>query len=78
VRRSVRDNLCFVAVSLFDLMVLRNVTFPNRTWLAPMCQYSCPERDGVPTEVHPRGMATGGSGRAQRRREAADAGRGRW
>lgn len=46
-------------------MTLRDVTFPNRIWLAPMCQYSCLERDGVPTDwhlVHLGARATGGFG----------------
>ncbi len=46
-------------------MTLRDVTIPNRIWLAPMCQYSCLERDGVPTDwhlVHLGARATGGFG----------------
>ena len=51
--------------SLFDPFTLRAVTFPNRIWLAPMCQYSCLERDGKPTDwhlVHLGARATGGFG----------------
>ena len=46
-------------------MSLRNVTARNRIWLAPMCQYSCLDRDGVPTDwhlVHLGARATGGFG----------------
>lgn len=28
---------------LFEPLTLRNVTFPNRVWMAPMCQYSADE-----------------------------------
>nr|WP_314145348.1 NADH:flavin oxidoreductase/NADH oxidase [uncultured Rhodococcus sp.] len=28
---------------LFEPLTLRNVTFPNRVWMAPMCQYSAEE-----------------------------------
>ncbi len=37
----------------------------NRLWVAPMCQYSVEDRDGVPTDwhlVHLGGMARGGAG----------------
>jgi 2,4-dienoyl-CoA reductase-like NADH-dependent reductase (Old Yellow Enzyme family) len=60
-----RDTLSFVTVSLFDELTLRGVTIPNRIWLAPMCQYSCLQRDGVPTDwhlVHLGARATGGFG----------------
>ncbi|MBM7799233.1 2,4-dienoyl-CoA reductase-like NADH-dependent reductase (Old Yellow Enzyme family) [Microlunatus panaciterrae] len=46
-------------------MTLRDVTIPNRIWLAPMCQYSCLERDGMPGDwhlVHLGARATGGFG----------------
>ena len=37
---------------LFEPLTLRGTTFRNRAWLAPMCQYSCVARDGVPTDWH--------------------------
>lgn len=46
-------------------MTLRETTFRNRAWLAPMCQYSVDARDGVPTDwhlVHLGSRATGGFG----------------
>src|SRR5438046_2463693 len=42
---------------------LRSVTFPNRLWVSPMCQYS--SADGHPTEwhlVHLGSRAVGGAG----------------
>ncbi|TFC51786.1 NADH:flavin oxidoreductase/NADH oxidase [Cryobacterium sp. TMB3-1-2] len=53
------------AVSLFDPISLREVVIRNRLWVAPMCQYSVIERDGVPTDwhlVHLGSMAAGGAG----------------
>lgn len=35
---------------IFEPLTLRGVTFPNRVWLAPMCQYSA--TDGVPNDWH--------------------------
>lgn len=52
-------------VSLFDPLTLRGVTIPNRIFLAPMCQYQCEARDGVPTDwhlVHLGARAAGGFG----------------
>jgi len=52
-------------VSLFDPISLRGVTIRNRLWVAPMCQYSVDDRDGVPTDwhlVHLGSMAAGGAG----------------
>jgi 2,4-dienoyl-CoA reductase-like NADH-dependent reductase (Old Yellow Enzyme family) len=52
-------------VSLFDPITLRGVSIRNRLWVAPMCQYSVVERDGVPTDwhlVHLGSMAAGGAG----------------
>ena len=46
-------------------MTLRDVHIPNRVWLAPMCQYSCLQRDGMPSDwhlVHLGARATGGFG----------------
>lgn len=37
---------------LFTPLTLRGLTFPNRVWLAPMCQYSVVDRDGVPNDWH--------------------------
>lgn len=50
---------------LFDPITLRGLTVRNRIWLAPMCQYSCEARDGVPTDwhlVHLGARAQGGFG----------------
>jgi 2,4-dienoyl-CoA reductase-like NADH-dependent reductase (Old Yellow Enzyme family) len=50
---------------LFDPLTLRGVTARNRIWLAAMCQYSCFERDGMPTDWHLVNLgqhATGGFG----------------
>ncbi len=52
-------------VSLFEPLQLRDLTIKNRIFLAPMCQYQCEERDGVPTDwhlVHYGARATGGFG----------------
>jgi len=38
--------------ALFTPLALRGTTFRNRLWLAPLCQYSVEERDGVPTDWH--------------------------
>ncbi len=49
--------------SLFDPMTIRGVTFTNRIWVSPMCQYSA--IDGVATtwhDVHIGSFATGGTG----------------
>lgn len=51
--------------SLFDPLTLRGLTIPNRIFLAPMCQYQCEARDGVPTDwhlVHLGARAAGGFG----------------
>lgn len=37
---------------LLSPITLRGLTVRNRAWLAPMCQYSCEARDGVPTDWH--------------------------
>ncbi|GAA3517491.1 NADH:flavin oxidoreductase/NADH oxidase [Aeromicrobium panaciterrae] len=37
---------------LFEPLKLRGVTARNRIWLAPMCQYSCFDQDGIPTDWH--------------------------
>lgn len=48
---------------LFSPLTLRGVTFPNRAWVAPMCQYSSVE--GRPDDwhlVHLGSLARGGAG----------------
>jgi 2,4-dienoyl-CoA reductase-like NADH-dependent reductase (Old Yellow Enzyme family) len=48
---------------LFSSFSLRGVTFRNRAWVAPMCQYS--SADGLPSDwhlVHLGGLARGGAG----------------
>ena len=50
---------------LFVPMTIRGLTIRNRIWLAPMCQYSVEDRDGVPTDwhlVHLGARAQGGFG----------------
>ena len=50
---------------LFEPLTLRSTTFSNRIFLAPMCQYSCERKDGVPTDwhlVHLGSHAIGGFG----------------
>jgi 2,4-dienoyl-CoA reductase-like NADH-dependent reductase (Old Yellow Enzyme family) len=49
---------------LFTPIALGPVTFANRVFIAPMCQYSVLERDGVPTDwhlVHLGALASGGA-----------------
>jgi len=49
--------------SLFTPLSLRGVTFSNRVWVSPMCQYS--SDDGMPNDwhlVHLGGRAVGGAG----------------
>ena len=51
-------------VPLFSPLTLRGVTFANRLWVSPMCQYSAP-LDGIAREwhqVHIGTFATGGAG----------------
>ncbi|QGG40242.1 NADH:flavin oxidoreductase/NADH oxidase [Aeromicrobium yanjiei] len=38
--------------ALLEPLTLRGVTARNRIWLAPMCQYSAFERDGMPNDWH--------------------------
>lgn len=48
---------------LFSPLTLREVTFRNRAWVSPMCQYS--SRDGMPNDwhlVHLGSRAVGGAG----------------
>jgi 2,4-dienoyl-CoA reductase-like NADH-dependent reductase (Old Yellow Enzyme family) len=49
---------------LFTPLILGPVTFGNRVFIAPMCQYSVEKRDGVPTDwhlVHLGALASGGA-----------------
>jgi 2,4-dienoyl-CoA reductase-like NADH-dependent reductase (Old Yellow Enzyme family) len=51
--------------AIFEPFTLRSLTIRNRLWVAPMCQYSVDERDGVPTDwhlVHLGQFAAGGAG----------------
>ncbi len=51
--------------SLFSPIEVGGVTLPNRLWIAPMCQYSVEQEDGVPTDwhlVHLGSLARGGAG----------------
>ncbi|HEX8410465.1 MAG TPA: NADH:flavin oxidoreductase/NADH oxidase, partial [Thermoanaerobaculia bacterium] len=48
---------------LFEPLTLRSITFPNRVWVSPMCQYS--SDDGMPNDwhfVHLGSRAVGGAG----------------
>ncbi|MCD1287532.1 NADH:flavin oxidoreductase/NADH oxidase [Brevibacterium sp. GP-SGM9] len=50
---------------LFEPLTLRGVTFRNRIWVPPMCQYSAEHQDGTATPwhvVHYGGLARGGAG----------------
>ncbi|WP_053385325.1 NADH:flavin oxidoreductase/NADH oxidase [Leucobacter celer] len=50
---------------LFRPIILRDVELRNRLWVAPMCQYSVSEEDGIPRDWHVQhlgGLARGGAG----------------
>jgi 2,4-dienoyl-CoA reductase-like NADH-dependent reductase (Old Yellow Enzyme family) len=50
--------------ALFSPLTVRSVTFRNRLWVAPMCQYSAEQHDGMPGEwhvVHLGSFAIGGA-----------------
>ncbi|MFM8927105.1 MAG: NADH:flavin oxidoreductase/NADH oxidase [Rhodoluna sp.] len=50
---------------LFEPLVVRGLTARNRIWIAPMCQYSCENQDGKPSNwhlVHLGSRAIGGAG----------------
>lgn len=50
---------------LFSSLTLRETEIPNRVTVSPMCQYSCEEEDGLPTEwhrVHYGSLGVGGAG----------------
>ncbi len=54
-----------MTTALFSPLTVRDVTFRNRLWVSPMCQYSCEEQNGVPTDwhlVHLGSFARGGAG----------------
>lgn len=51
--------------TLFTPLNVRRLTLRNRIWVAPMCQYSVAQKDGVPREwhlVHLGQFASGGAG----------------
>ena len=51
--------------ALFSPLDIRGTTFRNRLWVAPLCQYSVDNEDGVPTDwhlVHLGSFALGGAG----------------
>lgn len=51
--------------NLFSPLDLRETSIPNRVTVSPMCQYSCEERDGLPTEwhrAHYGSLGVGGAG----------------
>ncbi|MEP6479018.1 MAG: NADH:flavin oxidoreductase/NADH oxidase [Rhodoglobus sp.] len=51
--------------ALFEPLTIRGTTFRNRLWVAPLCQYSVDEEDGVPTDwhlAHLGSFAIGGAG----------------
>ncbi len=50
---------------LFEPITLRGVEIRNRIFIAPMCMYSCEDRDGMPNQwhlVHLGSRASGGAG----------------
>jgi len=50
---------------LFEPLTLRGVTFRNRVWVPPMCQYVVEAKDGAPTDWHTMhwgSFARGGAG----------------
>ena len=50
---------------LFEPFTLRRLTARNRIWVAPMCQYQCRARDGMPHDwhlMHLGQFAVGGAG----------------
>ncbi|MET8893558.1 NADH:flavin oxidoreductase/NADH oxidase [Streptomyces albogriseolus] len=60
---------------LFSPLTLRGTTFPNRVWVAPMCQYS--SVDGYPQDwhlVHLGSLARGGSGLVMQEATAVEPG----
>ena len=54
-----------MSVKLFEPITLRQLEIRNRVWLAPMCQYSCENGDGIVTGWHRQHLvsrAVGGFG----------------
>lgn len=54
-----------MSTALFTELAIRDVAFRNRLWVSPLCQYSCEDQDGVPTDwhlVHLGSFARGGAG----------------
>lgn len=52
-------------IKLFEPFEIRGLKTRNRAWIAPMCQYSCENQDGIPTNwhlVHYGARAAGGAG----------------
>ncbi len=50
---------------LFEQIRVRDLEVRNRIWIAPMCMYSCEDRDGMPNQwhlVHLGSRASGGAG----------------
>jgi 2,4-dienoyl-CoA reductase-like NADH-dependent reductase (Old Yellow Enzyme family) len=50
---------------LFEPITVRSLEVRNRIWIAPMCMYSCEDRDGMPNQwhlVHLGSRASGGAG----------------
>jgi 2,4-dienoyl-CoA reductase-like NADH-dependent reductase (Old Yellow Enzyme family) len=50
---------------LFEPIQIRSLKIRNRVFIAPMCQYSCENKNGVPGDwhsVHYPGFASGGAG----------------
>ena len=50
---------------LFETLKIRDLEVRNRIFIAPMCQYSCENQDGVVNEwhlVHLGARAAGGAG----------------
>ena len=54
-----------MSADLFTPLELRGTEIPNRVMVSPMCQYSCEDRDGLPTDWHHTHLvsrAVGGAG----------------
>nr|WP_241429318.1 oxidoreductase [Agrococcus sp. ARC_14] len=50
---------------LFSPVQVGDIEARNRAWVSPMCQYSCEQQDGIPTEWHHEHLASfarGGAG----------------
>ncbi|MFB6156828.1 MAG: NADH:flavin oxidoreductase/NADH oxidase [Haloferacaceae archaeon] len=54
-----------MSIELFTPLDLGGTELPNRVMVSPMCQYSCEDRDGMPTDWHRQHLksrAVGGAG----------------